>query len=177
MNELRIVCPHCEKFSRLQVPERLVGKKVNLKCGNPGCGKEFSHVFSLKEEEDETTFLTVKSKPAVSNQLRITNEKGDLIKILNLNPINYLIGRDQNSGDDFKMINLENPYVSRRHCILKCIPGSTESEIEFTITDLGSTNKTYLNERVLSPDEEFYLRDGDIIKIGLIQLKYREVNI
>jgi pSer/pThr/pTyr-binding forkhead associated (FHA) protein len=58
-------------------------------------------------------------------------------------------------------IKLENRFVSRRHFRVRF-----ESDV-FYISDLGSTNGTYLNGRKLNPNEEQILRNGDKVGLGV----------
>jgi pSer/pThr/pTyr-binding forkhead associated (FHA) protein len=58
-------------------------------------------------------------------------------------------------------IKLENRFVSRRHFQVRF-----ESDV-FYISDLGSTNGTYLNGSKLRPNEEQMIRDGDKIGLGV----------
>ena len=58
-------------------------------------------------------------------------------------------------------IKLENRFVSRRHFQVRF-----ESDV-FYISDLGSTNGTYLNGSKLNPNEEQILRDGDRVGLGV----------
>ena len=58
-------------------------------------------------------------------------------------------------------IKLENRFVSRRHFQVRF-----ESDV-FYISDLGSTNGTYLNGNKLNPNEEQILRDGDRVGLGV----------
>ena len=58
-------------------------------------------------------------------------------------------------------IKLENRFVSRRHLQVRF-----ESDV-FYISDLGSTNGTYLNGNKLNPNEEQILRDGDRVGLGV----------
>jgi pSer/pThr/pTyr-binding forkhead associated (FHA) protein len=58
-------------------------------------------------------------------------------------------------------IKLENRFVSRRHFQVRF-----ESDV-FYISDLGSTNGTYLNNNKLSPHEEHVIRDGDRVVLGV----------
>lgn len=60
---------------------------------------------------------------------------------------------------------LEDPRVSRHHAQLRY------KNRRFWITDLGSTNGTFINgERVL----EVALRDGDTVSLGGLELTFRE---
>jgi hypothetical protein len=62
-------------------------------------------------------------------------------------------------------IILEDSRVSRHHAQLRY------RARRFVITDLGSTNGTFINgERI----NEFRLRDGDIISLGGLELTFRE---
>ena len=58
-------------------------------------------------------------------------------------------------------IKLENRFVSRRHFQVRF-----ESDV-FYISDLDSTNGTYLNGSKLNPNEEQILRDGDRVGLGV----------
>jgi uncharacterized membrane protein YhaH (DUF805 family) len=57
-------------------------------------------------------------------------------------------------------IKLENQYVSRRHFQVRQDVGV------FYLSDLGSTNGTYLNNNKLAPNEEHVVRDGGIVILG-----------
>ncbi len=58
-------------------------------------------------------------------------------------------------------IKLDNRFVSRRHFQVRF-----ESDV-FYISDLGSTNGTYLNGSKLDPNQEQILRDGDRVGLGV----------
>ena len=58
-------------------------------------------------------------------------------------------------------IKLENQYVSRRHLQVR-----QDVDI-FYLSDLDSTNGTYLNNNKLSPHEEHVIRDGDRVVLGV----------
>jgi pSer/pThr/pTyr-binding forkhead associated (FHA) protein len=62
------------------------------------------------------------------------------------------IGRDPSND-----VVLEDPFVSRRHCLIKSLGG------RYVIEDLNSSNGTYVNtERV----RERVLRDAALIQLG-----------
>ena len=56
-------------------------------------------------------------------------------------------------------LRIDNRFVSRRHFQVRL-----ETDV-FYISDLGSTNGTYLNGTRLPPQEEHIIRDGD--RVGL----------
>jgi transcriptional regulator with GAF, ATPase, and Fis domain len=62
-------------------------------------------------------------------------------------------------------IVLDEPHVSRHHTVVRISEGGT-----YLISDLGSSNGTYLNaRRVLLPER---LRHRDVIKIGAVTLTF-----
>ncbi|TVR76608.1 MAG: FHA domain-containing protein [Saprospirales bacterium] len=175
MKKIRLICPHCKKYSKLSNPERFFGKTVEFTCANPGCKKKFDHFFQEKMVDDPT-FLTLHSTTKVQMQLRVMDNQGDLVKILNLKPINYVLGRQHYTDMDCETILFEDSFISRKHCLLRYIKSLAKDDFRFAISDLNSTNKTFLNKTELNPEEEIYLDDGDIINIGRLEIVYREVS-
>ncbi len=64
-------------------------------------------------------------------------------------------------------VNVDSPYVSRRHFQIRCQDGV------FLITDLDSTNGTFLNGVRLNPHQERRLRDQDRIGLAGDQVVFR----
>jgi hypothetical protein len=75
----------------------------------------------------------------------------------------YVIGRDPYCDI---VVPLED--VSRRHCRLLVKNGGAH------LSDLGSTNGTYLNDEEIPPHHEFALRSGDNIRLGTAIYKFLE---
>ena len=71
------------------------------------------------------------------------------------------IGRD-NDND----IVLEHQAISRYHAIVQAQLGRV------MLIDLGSTNGTLVNDTLVPADEPIWLRHGDRIRIGPIELCY-----
>ena len=63
-------------------------------------------------------------------------------------------------NSDAADIKLENQYVSRRHLQVR------QDVDVFYLSDLDSTNGTYLNNNKLAPHEEHVIRDGDRVVLG-----------
>jgi DNA-binding winged helix-turn-helix (wHTH) protein len=74
----------------------------------------------------------------------------------------HLLGRDP----DLELF-LDSPGVSRRHALIR-IAGD-----EATVEDLGSKNGTFVADRRL--DAPTRLVDGDLIRIGSVQLKFNTI--
>jgi pSer/pThr/pTyr-binding forkhead associated (FHA) protein len=84
----------------------------------------------------------------------------------------FLIGRSEKGSTSSLGLDLA-PYegwrrgVSRVHARLH----HDKRGAALRITDLNSTNGTYLNERPLSADTPTQLRDGDMIRLGDLTLR------
>lgn len=63
-------------------------------------------------------------------------------------------------------ISIANPQLSRRHAVIGC---STEG---FYITDIGSSNGTWVNGRRLAVMERQPLQDGDVVRLGSIRVEF-----
>lgn len=83
-----------------------------------------------------------------------------------------LIGRSDPAKDIYPDIDLapyegERKGVSRRHArIVRDSKGTY-------LVDLNSTNFTFLNQKKLQPGQEYFLKDGDKVSLGLLVLEYR----
>ena len=77
-----------------------------------------------------------------------------------------LIGRQDATVGIFPEINLADMKVGRRHAYLRNRQGI------FTVEDLNSLNKTYLNGVALVPHQETQLKDGDILRFGNVEVRF-----
>jgi pSer/pThr/pTyr-binding forkhead associated (FHA) protein len=100
--------------------------------------------------------------PPTGFTLRISGAV-DPIKISNKSE--YLLGRSDPKHEVVPDVDL-GPYggqqlgVSRKHAYL------IQTETGLSIRDLGSTNGTLVNGRVLAANQDWPLRDGDEIRLG-----------
>ncbi|MEO5878995.1 MAG: FHA domain-containing protein [Candidatus Eisenbacteria bacterium] len=84
--------------------------------------------------------------------------KGQLVQNFSFDKAEIKVGRDP-----YCDVYVDNPGVSREHFrIDRCDTG------EYRVTDLGSSNGTYLNDR---PVKVGTLRDGDVIQFGKYSLR------
>jgi len=77
----------------------------------------------------------------------------------------YTLGRSLDVDISIK----RDPMVSRRHAQIEVIFDQHTKTIKYLLTDLTSTNHTYVNEKQISQRS---LRDGDKIRIGDTTLKF-----
>jgi hypothetical protein len=80
------------------------------------------------------------------------------------------LGREQ-----ARTIPIDDPSVSRRHAEITCGAEGVAARdcSDWTITDLGSTNGTFINEERLTGSRR--LRPGDQIRVGNTVFNYEEV--
>jgi pSer/pThr/pTyr-binding forkhead associated (FHA) protein len=89
-------------------------------------------------------------------------EAGPLVgNAFRLDPPEVLVGRDPEGG-----IALSEPTVSWRHARL------TAHGAAWTITDLGSTNGTRLNERPIEPNRATPIDPGAKVQLGEVTLRF-----
>src|ERR1041385_5180463 len=84
--------------------------------------------------------------------------------ILDLGENEISVGRDAGNS-----ICLNEPSVSRRHCLIKQAVPADNDETHFTITDLDSFNGTFVNSL---PIKEQALTHGDQIALGDVVLLF-----
>ena len=114
----------------------------------------------MSDDLEATTAITAidaVSQPAKETCLIVIY--GDpLGKKFNVNASSIVIGRSSKSG-----IQIGHESISRNHCRLEN-DGKT-----VTLYDLGSTNGTYVNDKLTN---ECVLKEGDLIKVGHTILKF-----
>lgn len=87
------------------------------------------------------------------------NGSGQKFEIqINKNP--FVIGKSE-SADGV----LENKYISKKHCQISSRNG------RYYLMDLGSVNKSYINRKLLQPEQDYPLEDGDEVRLANIDFK------
>jgi diguanylate cyclase (GGDEF)-like protein len=87
--------------------------------------------------------------------------------VIRLDKEKLVIGRDSEVVD----LALNDDVASRVHAQIFTAQGNDAGK-QYWLADLGSTNGTLLNGRLLPPRESFLLQDGDKVKIGRQLLKF-----
>ncbi len=136
-------------------------EKIMTVSGLESCMGEPSaaDIVYTKEEspEDEKTVYYAPEKAALLVLERTGTEY--LLK----DAVTY-IGR---SGKMCEIAIGDNPKLSRQHAAVMCRNGT------YYISDMKSTNHTYLNGRILSENDENRLSDGDKIRLGNEEFVFR----
>jgi diguanylate cyclase (GGDEF)-like protein len=114
------------------------------------------------KSKDSTTTLRVRMPRATAPISRgatlVVIYGGQLGQCIDLHDVPVIIGRGSSCD-----VQIEHKSVSRQHCKVWHDNG------RFFVRDLGSTNRTYVNERDV---EEAELREGDHLTIGDTVLKF-----
>jgi pSer/pThr/pTyr-binding forkhead associated (FHA) protein len=96
--------------------------------------------------------------PATPRFARISQRtvEGVIRDVFHVRKTETVIGRE--SGD---IVFSDDPFVSRRHAVIRVLPAPGATGRRFTLADLGSSNGTFLKIR-----EEVRLRHGDHFRVG-----------
>lgn len=101
-------------------------------------------------------------------ELRVTSPRGAWQQLVERTPLR--IGRRDPRRSHYPELDLaehDRGIASRNHAIISLAAGT------YQITDLGSTNGTFLNGTALPHHEPKNLRSGDRIKIGEVEIEFR----
>ncbi|MFQ3565972.1 MAG: FHA domain-containing protein [Aggregatilineales bacterium] len=85
----------------------------------------------------------------------------------------YVMGRSDGKSDyvpdiDLSELGARDKGVSRRHAVL------VRHEDSMHVVDLNSVNGTYLNGRRLPPELPYPVRNGDVVCLGTLELRFVE---
>ena len=156
-----VICKHCGQENR-------IGELI---CH--GCGKLLADLPDITDVGDETQPVDVIDILGLADDLRqITFEaqKGDVCRFPVSDDTTVILGRGNRTGTGTMIVNVgalgvKMDGVSRLHASLRIENNSV------LLTDLGSTNGTYLNGRRLSPNTSYVLHSGDTILFGRLQTR------
>lgn len=77
----------------------------------------------------------------------------------------YEVSQEMSIGRENAAITLQDTEVSRRHAVIRPVPGGLE------VQDLGSTNGTWVNER--RAEGPTVVRPGDVLRVGQLTFDVR----
>jgi hypothetical protein len=154
-------CPYCAHVNR-------EGIFFCEECGHPFLDSQDALSTARLSQEERAEFkgrVTWGTARFASGSLIIIRIR-DQTEPISLQPKDeILLGRSDSQANIIPDLDL-SPFgaaeqgVSRRHAVIR------RGENTLTLTDLGSTNGTYLNGQRLTPNQPRVLRDGDEVRIG-----------
>ena len=89
---------------------------------------------------------------------------GAVVSEIDMTEGDFSIGRDHGNS-----LQLEDGAVSGKHALISLVANAYLPEtFDISISDLGSTNGTYVNSTAIKQQQ---LRNGDVIRIGTYEYK------
>jgi pSer/pThr/pTyr-binding forkhead associated (FHA) protein len=186
--KFKVKCAHCQHANVITVSEDMLGKNSLRKCES--CGQMFPFMSPTKEkvqqliQSQQSVQAPSATQPAddeFKTTIRPNFNKAEKVLLLECiaNDYNALqrfkvsqpymtIGRlsyEQGSYMPDLPIETSDVYISRKHAVFKKYTNS------FTVSDAGSANGTYLNDKKLQGDEELVLAEGDKVTLGKTIIK------
>ena len=162
--KITVTCPKCSTKIAVPVVDNDLGTKKSVEC--PKCGKKLLVRISesLSSKFDSAPTKIGNSDEEISLLLEVVPNGVTSYQSFELTSDYYTIGRSNTSGPEYRSdveIITTDKMMSRKHAAIK-----KKGKVGFILMDLGSKNGTTLNGNKLEPDEEIYIKDGDIFCIG-----------
>ena len=141
MENPQVLCKNCGQYSL--IPKNYLSKII-LENENR----------ILEERKTIVAFLVVHDEHTVSQTFTLKTGKN-------------IIGRKDEDKPCDIMIETDDSFMSRNHCIIETRIDRSGS-IRLLLNDYGSLNGTYLNgsSTRLGKDDKVYLEDGDTMQLG-----------
>jgi predicted Zn finger-like uncharacterized protein len=175
-----IKCKNCQTKLAVPVNKEMFGSNITVRC------KNCNEIIPVKIPEEQV-FLNKnkgqKQDQNKGNQTVIRTTSSDEICIIlqtiaseytkfqkfDIDQDRMTIGRKNQAGPKFRPdleVDTQDKYMSKVHAIF-----FRKGKEAITVSDLNSTNGTWLNGEKLKPNDEEYLEDGDQLKIGRTDFK------
>lgn len=164
--ELR--CPFCDERITLTNVDKYSGKQIRIKCVNKACQQYF--VTKVPDVAEKTIVYPAQPAKAEGKLTVLANEFAPF-KEYRLGEGNFIVGRHAIDSKANIAIITSDRLVSRLHCIIRGIRNG-KGGLDFTIRDSKSKNSIYINNKRLEADEEVYLNEKDIIRLGRTELQF-----
>ncbi|MFZ4825872.1 MAG: FHA domain-containing protein [Phototrophicaceae bacterium] len=152
-------------------------------CGFPLLSNSRDAKYRTQQlnEEDRKSIRELQLAPPIQQmwqpQNGITNDTSQINLVLNGETFIFdlrtmpkiILGRSDTSSTTLPDFDLSpfgalNQGVSRLHATIECI------ETSITITDMASSNGTYINRKLLASHQPQILHDGDEVRLGKLVL-------
>lgn len=179
MEPFQIQCPHCNSILNVKNPENLAGKRVQCPaCQTLNAFADYRKVrLTAVEQEDDTQTLKEETKldPIV------LGNKGILVMAGKEYPLHKgisVIGRKASSSKATVQIDVETlshevgSTMSRSHALISVTAG--QYGYLHTLQQMPEAkNETWVNGVPLQRGDVIRLNDGDIIRMGLVDVQFK----
>ena len=166
--KISVECPKCASKLAIPVSENDVSTKKQCIC--PKCNKIFflSIPLSIASKFESDPTMGGNNPNELSLVLECIPNTDTACQTYELSSDYYTIGRKNSSGPEYRPdveIITTDKRISRKHAAIR------KKKNGFTLKDLGSKNGILLNDAKMDPDEEIYLKDGDVFQIGATRIR------
>jgi len=175
MKNFNYKCKKCEAINSIS-PNWFrgnEGKKVHV-CS--GCGNKIQLNTEKIRKDIYNDFKTATEvvfgkKPSIDELYLKINVNEEQKRLIKLEEETIFIGRGSElasgtktdeSGRPVQQITIPDKYISSKHCRLRLNPKTQK----VTIQDLGSLNKTIIDQKEISPEDELILKIGTSVILG-----------
>ena len=142
-------CPMCDEFIKLKVPHSLT---------------EGYTVVPAKNEKD-----------AHGAKLIIQDSEFNKEQSFSITGKNNIVGRKNSTKSPTIEIETTDMRLSRLHFIIRVYDGQEDNRFRYTLSSPYKTNDIFLNDTLLSNEEEVYLANNDIIKTGMSTFTFKTI--
>lgn len=141
----KLYCQHCGlALDEVPISTRQLDDPDHLSAGSDKLDQEYVIIIHIEHFEDDPVQMQLNDKAILGR----TGGESSRVALINL--------------DTF---DADQKGVSRRHALLE------RDDDRLYISDLGSTNHTFLNGQQLQEHDRLVLRDGDHVRLGHLAMR------
>ena len=163
---MKIQCNKCKHEFDLKIPNDVAGKRIKFKCKNKKCRQEIELRVPTSGNVDQSTIITSKEvKKIVSAFIEVIPNEITGYSRFQLEIGKMTIGRKSESRKSNIQLVSDDTDISRIHCSIRWFIDPLGT-LSFVLKDEDSKNGVFVNGDKLEAEEEIFLMEGDIIKMG-----------
>ena len=145
-----VICPKCNKQFK---PDVTAGARAegSVSTEDTRLMPDNTEVGWLVVHDEKTKQQTLPLKPGKQSIGRISSIAGKKADL---------------------MIETSDDYMSRQHFTI-CVENKSSGERRYCLSDNSSKNRTLLNKKQVKKEDEYILRDGDVIQAGVTNIVFK----
>lgn len=169
---MKIQCNKCKFEFEITIPSSVSGKKIKFKCKNKECREDIELRIPKSGSYDASTIISKSNDKIVksANLEVIPNELTGFQRFELLEGINTIGRKSDNRKAKIQIVSNDTD-ISRIHCSIKCFKDKLGTT-SFLLKDEASTNGLLLNDEKLDENQEVFLMQGDVIRMGNTSLLF-----
>ncbi len=150
---------------------------ANNPANNPGSG--MMQAIQQSENVQQSSKTVIKNSSAIHYRSNTNGwlilERGGKFQSIELQEGANKIGRLKIGSTTMDPLVQPDSFISREHAVL-IVEKDKQGLFQYYFYDVGSSNGSYINkgtaqeQKLNNPQEQIYLKDGDVITLGLTRL-------